>query len=230
MTLASILVVDADTRARAQMAAGLRGRGHVVAETSDAGSAIVEARRTRPDLMICDCALPDIAGVELLGDLRRNDLLKAMRVLMTSGREASRDLVMALESGADEFVGKPIDMAEFLARVDACLRRPANVSSAQLVTAGDIVLDKLGHRVTIGCKPASLAPREYQLLLFLMTHQERVFSREQLLAHVWNRDASIGVRTVDVHIRRLRSMLEQFESAQYLQTVRGTGYRFSLKV
>ncbi len=230
MTLASILVVDADARARAQIASGLREQGHAVTESTDAGSAISEARRTQPDLMVCDCALPDLAGVELLDDLRRSDDLKAMRVLMISGREASRDLVMAFESGADEFVSKPIDMPELLARVDACLRRPANLGRMRHVRAGDIVVDSLGHRIMIDGKPVGLAPREYRLLVFLLTHQERVFSREQLLAYVWDRDASVGVRTVDVHIRRLRGALEPFGSERYLQTVRGAGYRFSLKV
>jgi two-component system phosphate regulon response regulator PhoB len=230
MTLASILVVDSDAAARAQMAAKLRELGHEVSESDNAGAALAAVRLQQPDLMICDCILPDLAGVELLSDVRRNEDLKSMRVVMTSANGKSGDVVAALESGADDFVGKPLDVAEFLARVGACLRRPANLHTSNLVTAGGIVIDNVGHRVAIDETYVSLAPREYRLLLFLLTHPDRVFSREQLLVHVWDRDASVGPRTVDVHIRRLRSILEPFEKEGYLQTVRGSGYRFSLSV
>jgi len=230
MTLASILVVDADAASRWQIAGGLRQLGHVVRETENAGSALAEVRRHKPDLMICDFSLPDLAGVDLLTDVRRNEDLKAMRVLMTSSKRASSDAVTALESGADDFIRKPINMPEFLARVDACLRRPANVDCSHVVSAGGITIDNIGHRVAVEGTYVSLAPREYRLLLFLLTHQDRVFSREQLLVHVWDRDLAVGPRTVDVHVRRLRSVLEPFDCDKYLQTVRGTGYRFSLNV
>ncbi len=230
MTLASILIVDADVASRSRVASGLRELGHDVAETGDASSALAEVRRRQPDLMVCDCALPDLAGVELLSDVRRSDELKAMRVVMTSDRPQSTDVVSAFESGADDFVGKPLDMDEFLARVGACLRRPANFHTSNVVSAGGISIDNVGHRVAVDDTYVSLAPREYRLLHFLLTHQDRVFSRDQLLLHVWDRDSTVGARTVDVHIRRLRSILEPFEKDGYLQTVRGSGYRFSLSV
>ena len=230
MTLASILVVDPDAAARAQMVVELRGLGHDVLESENAGAALAAVQRSQPDLMICDRALPDLDGVELLTDVRRNEDLRSMRVVMTSGSKDADDMVTALESGADDFVGKPLHMAEFVARVGACLRRPANLHTASRVSAGSITVDNIGHRVAVGDTYVSLAPREYRLLLFLLTNQDRVFSREQLLVHVWDRDASVGPRTVDVHIRRLRSILEPFEKDGYLQTVRGSGYRFSLNV
>ena len=230
MTLASILVVDPDAAARNRMAAGLRELGHDVAESESAGLALAALRRRRPDLMICDCGLPDLDGVELLSDVRRSDELRTMRVLMTSGSETSLDVVSALESGADDFVGKPLDMDEFFARVGACLRRPANLHTAGVAAAGGIVIDNVGHRVSVDDTFVSPAPREYRLLHFLLTHRDRVFSREQLLVHVGDLDTSVGPRTVDVHIRRLRSILEPFEKDAFLQTVRGSGYRFSLSV
>lgn len=230
MTLASILVVDADSVSRAQIAYGLRELGHDVSETSDAGSALAAVRMKKPDLMVCDCSLPDLTGVELLSDVRGSDDLRAMRVLMTSDGSRSDDVVSALKSGADDFVGKPINMAEFLARVDACLRRPASQGQSRSLTAGGISIDTLGHRVLVKGSSVSLAPREYRLLLFLLSNQDRVYSRKQLLLHVWDQDSSVGPRTVDVHIRRLRSMLEPFGCASFLQTVRGSGYRFSLNV
>ena len=229
MTSASILVVDPDSNARSQIAWGLRELGHDVSETSDARSALAAVRVKKPDLMICDCSLPDLAGVELLSDVRGSDELRAIRVLMTSDRSKTADIVSALQSGADDFVGKPIDIQELLARVDACLRRPVNHTVSREIKAGAIVIDTVGHRVSVNGNFVSLAPREYRLMLFLLSNQDRVYSRQQLLLHVWDQDTSVGPRTVDVHIRRLRSLLEPFDCQGHLQTVRGSGYRFSIQ-
>ena len=125
-------------------------------------------------------------------------------------------------------VGKPTSMPGLIARVDQSLAQKPSAHSGEAVMAGGIKIDHVGHRVSVDGQYVSLAPREYRLLLFLMTHQDRVFSRDQLLVHVWDRDSSVGARTVDVHIRRLRFVLEPFEYDKYLQTVRGSGYRFSL--
>lgn len=228
MTLASILVVDGDTETRKEIASSLRELGHDVTESDSAGAALRAVQRARPDLMVCDFALPDLAGVELLTDVRRSGEYRAMRVLMTSANGHADDAVAALESGADDVVGKPIYMPEFLARVNACLRRPANFAHSDVYTAGGITIDDIGHRVLVDGSSVSLAPREYRLLHFLLTNQDRVFSRKQLLVHVWDRDTLVGPRTVDVHVRRLRSLLEPFGYDRYLQTVRGSGYRFSL--
>ncbi len=228
MTLASILVVDADMAVRTQIVSGLKEAGHTVSEAENAASALRAVRTRTPDLMVCDCGLPDLAGIELLIDVRRSDHLQAVRVLMTSAGERSNDAVRTLETGADDFVGKPIDLPEFLARVAACLRRPANHGHFQSVSVGGITIDDMGHRVAVDGEYLSLAPREFRLLQFLLGNRDRVFSRRQLLVHVWDRDTSVGPRTVDVHIRRLRSVLEPFSYDRYLQTVRGSGYRFSL--
>ena len=229
MPLASILVVDPDSAARELIASELRELGHDVSESADAGSALRAARRTCPDLMVCDFTLPDLDGIELLSDVRRSEDLRRIRVLMTSASNGSEDIVTALQSGADDFVGKPIRLPELVARVNACLRRPANIADTETIAAGGISVDNVGHRVMVDDDYISLAPREYRLLLFLLSNQDRVFSRKQLLGHVWDRDASIGPRTVDVHIRRLRSALEPYGYEGYLQTVRGSGYRFSLE-
>ena len=226
--LASILVVDPDRAMRGRMAHELRELGHDVAESEDAFTALELLRRKRPDLMLCDFTLPDLGGVELLNDVRSIEDLRTMRVMMTSSRSNPDDVVLALESGADDFIGKPINLPELRARVGACLRRPANVLQTEQLSVGGIRIDNLGHRVAVDDTYVSLAPREYRLLLFLVGNRDRVFSRKQLLVHVWDRDAAVGPRTVDVHVRRLRSILEPFGYDRYLQTVRGSGYRFSL--
>lgn len=228
MSLASILLVDGDAAARGLVARELRGLGHDVSESGDAGGALRAVQLKRPDLMVLEWALPDLAGLELLSDVKRNDVLRPMRVVMTSNRSKPEDVVAALELGADDFIGKPFAMREFVARVGACLRRPAAPCDSDRLQAGGVSIDKAGHRVLVDGRFVSLAPREYRLLLFLLSNQDRVFSRAQLLIHVWDRDAAVGVRTVDVHVRRLRSVLEPFGYDRYLQTVRGSGYRFSL--
>ena len=229
MTLASILLVDSDGTARAAMANELRRLGHDVSETGDASSALAFARRSRPDLMVCDFALPDLDGVELLSDFRGSAELRNVRVLMTSAGADKADVITALESGADDFMAKPVNRLELRARVSACLRRPANLAQAEEISVGGIRIDNTGHRVRVDGKTISLAPREYRLLQFLASNPDRVFSRRQLLIHVWDRDTAVGARTVDVHMRRLRSLLEPFGYEHYLQTVRGSGYRFSLE-
>jgi two-component system, OmpR family, phosphate regulon response regulator PhoB len=229
MSLASILLVDDDVTSRGLIADELRELGHDVSESADAGSALRAVQQKRPDLMLLEWALPDLAGLELLSDVKRNDDLKLMRVVMTSARGNPEDVVAALELGADDFIGKPFSMRELVARVAACLRRPPTQHDMDRVKAGGISIDKIGHRVLVDGRFVSLAPREYRLLLFLVSNQDRVFSRRQLLIHVWDRDAAVGVRTVDVHIRRLRSVLEPYGYDRYLQTVRGSGYRFSLE-
>ena len=125
-------------------------------------------------------------------------------------------------------VGKPSDMPDLLTRVNDRYSKSENLNGGQVFSAGGITVDNVGHRVTVDGELVDLAPLEYRLLLFLLTHQDRVFSRAQLLVHVWDRDANVGPRTVDVYIRRLRSVLEPFDYDRYLQTVRSSGYRFSL--
>jgi two-component system phosphate regulon response regulator PhoB len=228
MSLASILLVDSDPELRASMARRLRELGHDVSESETAVSALKQIRRKRPDLMICDFALPDLSGVDLLNDVRSSEQFGSIRVLITSARKGSDDVVQAFESGADDFIDKPVDMLELRARVGACLRRPASPGGADRMTAGGITIDNVGRRVSVDGDYVSLAPREYRLLQFLVFNRDRVFSRKQLLVHVWEQDSSVGPRTVDVHVRRLRSVLEPFGYERYLQTVRGSGYRFSL--
>jgi two-component system phosphate regulon response regulator PhoB len=225
----SILLVDSDSVCRSQLAAELRELGHRVSEAENASGAVRLVNDHPPDLMVLEWTLPDFNGVEFLQFVKRSEQLRALRVMMVSRQPAETDAVRALESGADDFVPKPFDLDELVARIRACLRRPASAESSGQVRAGDILADHASHRLTIGGQPVALAPREYCLFTFFVSHQDRVYNRRQLLVHVWNHDRNVGERTVDVHIRRLRKILEPFGMADYIQTVRGSGYRFSLR-
>jgi DNA-binding response OmpR family regulator len=162
----------------------------------------------------------------------RSIVVSALRDVGHFVRE-SRDFGAALveveQSNPDLMilVSKPADIPDLLAPVGSNQATDRFLKSGQVVTTGGITIDNISHRVTIDDTNVSLAPREYRLLLFFLTHQNRVYSREQLLAQVWDRDSSVGSRTVDVHIRRLRRALEPFGYGTYIQTVRGSGYRFS---
>ena len=208
-------------------ASELRGLGHEVAESTTAASALSAIEDGRPDLMLLEWSLPDTEGLEVLSDVKDGNGRSAVRVLMMSGRGQVLDAVAALDAGADDFLGKPYAMPELLARVGACLRRPPTSSTCAELRAGGITIDSVAHRVLVDGDHLTLAPREYRLLAFLLANRDRVYSRRQLLIHVWDRNASVGVRTVDVHVRRLRSLLEPYNYDHFLQTVRGSGYRFS---
>lgn len=225
--MASILVVDAVDGDRMAAATELRSLGHDVVESATAASALRLIKEDRPDLMLLEWALPDTEGLEVLSDVKDGNGQSTVRVLMTSGRGQTLDAVAALDAGADDFLGKPYAMPELLARVGACLRRPPTASTSAELRAGGILIDNVAHRVFVDGDNLTLAPREYRLLAFLLANRDRVYSRRQLLIHVWDRNASVGVRTVDVHVRRLRSLLEPYKYDHFLQTVRGSGYRFS---
>ena len=158
--------------------------------------------------------------------------LRELGHYVSESESASSAMVEVQRSRPDLMllVGKPTNMSGLFASVERELTAHGEAPGERIISAGSIQVDHVSHRVSIDDHYISLAPREYRLLLFLLTHQERVFSREQLLVHVWDRDATVGPRTVDVHIRRLRSALEPFECDRYLQTVRGSGYRFSLNL
>lgn len=209
------------------VATELRGLGHEVGESATAAKALEAAERLRPDLMLLGWSLPDAAGLDVLQNVKRVGPHRPTRVLMTSSENPDENVVTALDAGADDFVSKPFAMPELLARLGACLRRPASASSGDEQRAGGILIDNVAHRVFVDGDSLTLAPREYRLLSFLMANRDRVYSRRQLLTHVWERNASVGVRTVDVHVRRLRGMLEPYQYDHFVQTVRGSGYRFS---
>ena len=223
---ARILIVEDEPAIQELLALCLAGAGH---ETSIAGSADEAYSQTQdvlPDLIVLDWMLPGMSGLEFARKLRAQPRTQAVPIIMLTARADERDKLAGLETGADDYIVKPFSTRELNARIKAVLRRRAPQMVEDRVQIGELVLDPATYRVTAGTTDIQLGPTEFKLLHFFMTHPERVYSRVQLLDHVWGDHVFIEERTVDVHIRRLRSALEAGGEDVRVETVRGAGYRF----
>jgi two-component system phosphate regulon response regulator PhoB len=225
--MTTILVVDDDPAIREMLQLALTRGGYIVQLAGSALEARDQLSKQTPDLILLDWMLPGQSGFDFARHLRRNPVHKKVPVIMLTARDQAEDKVAALDAGADDYVSKPFSIIELQARIKAVLRRSSNSSAAEVMEIGTLRLDRASHRVSINGAPLELAPMEYQLLLFFMTHRERVYSRQQLISLVWGAGAYVEDRTVDVHIRRLRKAMEPSGNDQLIQTVRGSGYRFS---
>ena len=221
-----ILVVDDDPAIREMVGMALTRAGY---EMLEAGSAL-EARRIitsrRPDLILLDWMLPGQSGFELARQLHNDGSHTPPPIIMLTARDQETDKVAALEAGADDYVAKPFSVSELLARIKAVLRRTAPHDDSERLEIDGLALDPGTCRVTAAGTPVELSPLEFRLLHFFMTHQERVYKRQQLIEQVWG-TAYVEERTVDVHVRRLRKILEPSGHHRFIQTVRSAGYRFS---
>lgn len=229
MATRQILIVEDERPIREMIAFGLRRSGFEVREAADVSAARASIADRRPDLVLVDWMLPEMSGLELTRALKRDKDTQEVPVIMLTARAEEQDKVMGLDSGADDYVTKPFSPRELLARINAVLRRASNGGGEEVIEAEGLVLDAASHRVTVGDRTVQLGPTEYRLLSFFMTHAERVYSRTQLLDRVWGGNVYVEERTVDVHIRRLRKALEAFSYDRFIQTVRGSGYRFSTR-
>lgn len=198
--------------------------GYHVRTTADGDEALVLASEEVPDLVILDWMIEGTSGIEVCRRLRRDKATAHVPIIMLTAREAEDDRVRGLETGADDYLSKPFSPRELLARVGAVLRRIRPVLAGEAIAAGDIILDPVAHRVTRGGTSLHLGPTEYRLLSFLMESPGRVFSRGQLLDAVWGTGSDIELRTVDVHIRRLRKAIALPGSGDPIRTVRAAGY------
>ena len=224
-----ILVVDDDPAIREMLGMALTRAGY---ETLEAGSTL-EARRIitsrKPDLILLDWMLPGQSGFEFARQLHNDKSSDPPPIIMLTARGQEADKIAALETGADDYVSKPFSVSELLARIKAVLRRTNQHDEGDLLEINDLKLDPQTCRVFAGGTPVELPPLEFRLLHFFMTHQERVYSRQQLIEQVWD-TAYVEDRTVDVHIRRLRKRLEPSGHDRLVQTVRSAGYRFSARI
>lgn len=228
MAASKILVVEDEQAIREMIVFHLSRAGFETLEAGDCRNARQLLADEQPDLALIDWMLPDISGLELTRMLKREKDYEDLSIIMLTARAEERDKISGLDGGADDYVTKPFSPRELIARIEAVLRR-SNGRRDEIVTAGTLELDTAGHRVLSAGKEIKLGPTEYRLLQFLMTHQDRVYSRTQLLDRVWGANVYVEERTVDVHVRRLRKALSEYQANDYIQTVRGAGYRFSTR-
>ncbi len=209
------------------IAFALKRSGFEVREAEDSHSARLQLADRRPDLLLVDWMLPDMSGLELTRLIKRESATRDLPVILLTARAAEGDKVAGLDGGADDYVTKPFSPRELLSRINAVLRRSGAGATDERIELGGLTLDRSSHRVSAAGKDVTLGPTEYRMLEFFMTHPERVYTREQLLDRVWGGNVYVEERTIDVHIRRLRKALESVALDHRVQTVRGSGYRFS---
>jgi len=222
-----ILIVDDEPAIRDMVAFALRKGEYEPVHAGDAREAQTVIAERVPDLILLDWMLPGTSGLELARRWRRDTLTREIPIIMLTARGEENDRVGGLEAGVDDYVVKPFSARELLARIRAVLRRSRDDDEDGSVVVGGLRIDGASHRVYAGESQVQMGPTEYRLLHFFMTHAERVYTRNQLLDHVWGGNTYVEERTVDVHIRRLRRALEPVQLEGMVQTVRGAGYRFS---
>ena len=226
MTQKTVLVVEDERSIREMLAFNLNRAGYAVARASDGREARAAIADRYPDVVLMDWMLPDISGLELTRQLKRDPNTREIPVIMVTARAEEDDRVTGLDGGADDYIVKPFSPRELLARIRAALRR-SPASGEEVVSFGKLSLDPASHEVRVGGDEIPVGPTEYRLLEFFMLHPDRVYSRAQLLDRVWGGNVYVEERTVDVHIRRLRKALTPGGFDKAIRTVRGSGYRFS---
>ena len=225
--MATILVVEDEPAIQELITLNLEQSGYSPLRANDAEQAIELVRDELPDLVLLDWMLPGMSGIEFARRLRADRRTQDVPIIMLTARAEEHDKLSGLETGADDYITKPFSPRELNARIRALLRRRAPQTTDDIVEVSGLKLDPVSHRVSGNGKPLTLGPTEFRLLHFMMTHPERVYSRAQLLDHVWGDHVFVEERTVDVHVRRLRKALEQTDHDRLIDTVRGAGYRFS---
>ena len=224
-----ILVIEDEAPIREMISFILDNNGFNPVEAEDFDSAMNKISEPYPDLILLDWMLPGGTGVKLAKSLKRNEYTRNIPIIMLTARSDESDKVQGFEAGVDDYVTKPFSPKELIARIKAVIRRVSPTSLEEPIEYHGLVLVPVAHRVSINDKSKDLGPTEFRLLHFFMSHPERVYSREQLLDNVWGTNVYVEDRTVDVHIRRLRKAITGYGHENFIQTVRGSGYRFSGK-
>lgn len=207
----------------------LEKEGYEVGVAIDGDEALMMINERQPDLLVCDWMMPKVSGIEVTRRLRAQTETRNLPIVMLTARSEETDRIRGLDTGADDYVIKPFSMVELVARIRAVLRRIRPGLSEDRVMFGEIVIDRLSHRVQRSGRDVHLGPTEYKLLDYLMQHPKRVFSREQLLDAVWGNDVYVEARTVDVHIGRLRKALNADTDYDPIRTVRSAGYSLDMQ-
>jgi len=229
MNAKTVLLVEDEAPIRDMIAVALKMADYRVLEADNVQDAHAMVVDHCPDLVLLDWMLPGASGIELARRLKRDTATAELPIIMLTAKSEEDNKIQGLEAGADDYITKPFSPRELVARLKAVLRRTTPQGVDDAIELDGLRLDPASHRVSVYGQALELGPTEYRLLQFFMTHQERVYTRSQLLDQVWGGNVYVEERTVDVHIRRLRKALGQPHQA-LIQTVRGTGYRFSAQV
>lgn len=224
----SILVVEDEAALLTLLRYNLEKQGFQVEEATDGQEALLRIAENKPDLVLLDWMLPSLSGIEVCRQIRRRPATRDLPVIMVTARTEDADAVRALDTGADDYIAKPFAVDALMARIRALLRRSATVPQKGTLAFADLAMDQDAHRVTRAGRALHLGPTEYRLLEHFLSHPRRVFSREQLLDAVWGRDIHVELRTVDVHIRRLRKAINGEGEADLIRTVRSAGYALDM--
>ncbi|GKW49552.1 phosphate regulon transcriptional regulator PhoB [Halomonas sp. NCCP-2165] len=228
MTAKTVLIVDDEASIREMIAVALEMADYRVLEADNAQDAHAMIVDHQPDLLLLDWMMPGTSGIELARRLKRETTTSELPIILLTAKGEEDNKIQGLEAGADDYITKPFSPRELVARLKAVLRRTTPKGVEEAVEVEGLVLDPASHRVSANGRAVEMGPTEYRLLQFFMTHQERAYTRSQLLDQVWGGNVYVEERTVDVHIRRLRKALGEHHQ-HLVQTVRGTGYRFSAK-
>jgi len=223
----TIMLVEDEPPIREMLRYALEKQDYQVIEAESAKNAREILMTNRPDLLIVDWMMPSESGVEFIRRLRQDEIWAETPVMMLTARVEEMDKVKGLESGADDYMAKPVAIREFQARVKALLRRSSGSSENQVIEVLGIKINLATHQLSINGTLAPIGSSEFNLLKFFLTHKNRVYSRSQLLDFVWGQGVYLEERTVDVHMLRLRKILKPFGKQEHLITVRGMGYMFS---
>ena len=224
MAAPNVLVVEDEDALATLLQYNLEKEGYEVRLAPDGEEALTAVDERQPDLVVLDWMLPKVSGVEVCRRIRSRPATRNLPVIMLTARAEESDRIRGLDTGADDYLTKPFSMAELAARIRAVLRRIRPGLAEDRLEQGDITVDRVAHRVRRGAREVHLGPTEFRLLDHLMQHPGRVFSREQLLDAVWGSDVYVEVRTVDVHIGRLRKALIEGAEPDPIRTVRSAGY------
>lgn len=223
-----ILIIDDESAIREMVRMALENEDFKVSDASSAHSAKSIIEDDTPSLILLDWMMPGISGIDFATRLRKDNTYQEMGIIMLTARGEEEDRIRGLDIGADDYVAKPFSTRELISRIRAVLRRIKKpVDAEPFVQIGKITINTDMYQAMIDGTQAELSPTEFRLLHFMMSHANRTFSRDQLLDNVWGEHIYVDERTVDVHIRRLRKVLEDYECSHYIKTVRGVGYCFS---
>mgnify|MGYP006407497863 FL=1 len=222
-----ILIVEDEAPIREMLSFVMEQHGYQAVEAHDFDAAVSKIAEPYPDMVLLDWMLPGGSGIQLAKKIKGDDFTRNIPIIMLTARGEEEDKIKGLEVGADDYITKLFSPKELMARMRAVFRRVAPTVLDEPLEVEGLKLDPVSHRISVGDNSVDMGPTEFKLLHFFMTHPERVYSREQLLDHVWGTNVYVEDRTVDVHIRRLRKALADHGFDRLIQTVRGVGYRFS---